>query len=205
MPSFFTVLQALWLFLPAYLANMTPPVAAKILPRWDAPIDGGRVHRDGRPLLGKSKTWRGLVTGGLVGSIVAMAQSLAPSTDLGLDDFHAGETGTLLAPLVLGLFLGLGAGVGDAAKSYLKRRTGREGGAPWFPFDQLDFVVVGLLFAALGATLVWPLETEAHWFADHFILGDGWFRLITLVVLTPLLHFLVNVIAYWLGFKKVPW
>jgi CDP-2,3-bis-(O-geranylgeranyl)-sn-glycerol synthase len=39
------------------------PIAAKHLlgARWQAPLDGGWRFVDGRPLLGPSKTWRGLL------------------------------------------------------------------------------------------------------------------------------------------------
>ncbi len=206
MASLFTLVEALWLFLPAYIANMTPPVAAKVLPKWNAPIDGGRTHRDGRPVLGKSKTWRGLVTGAVAAALVALAQSLVVHTDWALSDFAYTAFGdNVAAPLAIGFALGFGAVAGDAIKSYFKRRTGRQGGAPWIPFDQLDFVVFGLAAAFLTATLLFMAGATNHWFLDGFVQGDGWIRLLIIVLATPLLHLAVNVIAYKLGFKEVPW
>ena len=44
------------------IANGVPVIAKKILGDWLAwPIDGGRLFWDGRPFLGKSKTFRGAV------------------------------------------------------------------------------------------------------------------------------------------------
>jgi CDP-2,3-bis-(O-geranylgeranyl)-sn-glycerol synthase len=200
----FFILQALWIFLPAYNANMAPVFAMKLFPNWNARIDGGRNHRDGRALLGAGKTWRGLIAGTLVASLTAYLQSFIRNTDVAFSDFHYTEVGWW-APLVLGAFYGFGAIVGDAVKSYFKRRTGREGGAPWVPFDQLDFVVGGLLFVLLAAVLVKLVEPAApNWFWDEFG-GAGWPKLLTLLLATPLLHFLVNIIGYKLKLKKVPW
>ncbi|MCA1818525.1 MAG: CDP-archaeol synthase, partial [Halobacteriales archaeon] len=88
--------------------------------------------------------------------------------------------------------------VGDAVKSYFKRRRGKEGGAQWVPFDQLDFVVSGLL--AMFA-FSWLLPDGWVWHA----LTDDWVTLATLLILTPILHLLVNRVGYWLRLKSVPW
>jgi len=208
-----SVLHALWLFLPAYVANMAPVVAAKVLPRWNAPIDGGRVAKDGRRVLGAGKTWRGLVAGAVLGGAVAVGLAFwAPQWGVmrGWDDGASGampgcDADPACAPTafgalragVFGALLGAAALVGDAVKSYFKRRLGKEGGAPWVPFDQLDFVVAGL--AALVA-FSWLLPAGWVWSA----LSDPlvW---VTLLLLTPLLHFVVNVLGYALKLKSVPW
>jgi CDP-2,3-bis-(O-geranylgeranyl)-sn-glycerol synthase len=195
--------QALWLFIPAYAANMTPVFAARILPRWNAPIDGGKLAKDGRPILGRSKTWRGLASGALVGALAAYLQSFIRHTERDWSDFGYGLFDNPVVPITVGLFMGLGTGVGDAVKSYYKRRADRPSGAPWVPFDQLDFVVGGLLFALLASLLLQPVA-GTNWWWDEFG-GDAWPKLVVLVVLTPFLHFLVNVIGYKLKLKAVPW
>ncbi|MBI2077823.1 MAG: CDP-archaeol synthase [Euryarchaeota archaeon] len=186
------------------MANMAPVFAMKLFPGWNARIDGGREWKDGRAILGAGKTWRGLVAGSLLGSLTAFAQSFIGSTDVPFNDFGASYTAA--APWLLGLGLGFGAIVGDAVKSFFKRRTGREGGAPWVPFDQLDFVVGGLLFALVLSLLLVPFTawTGLGWWADEF-LGANWPRLVILLLATPLLHFVVNIIGYKLKLKKVPW
>ncbi len=88
--------------------------------------------------------------------------------------------------------LPLGAMVGDIGASFLKRRTGRERGAPFPGVDQLDFVVGALLLGAVAAP---------GWFADTFTLPV----LAVVVVVTPLLHVGTNGIAYVLGLKDEPW
>jgi CDP-2,3-bis-(O-geranylgeranyl)-sn-glycerol synthase len=103
-----------------------------------------------------------------------------------------------LPVFLFGAVVGLFALVGDAVKSYFKRRLGKEGGAPWVPFDQLDFVVFGLLGMLVASPLLPPGWV---WHA----LFDDWRTLATILVLTPLLHLLVNRIGYWLRLKSVPW
>jgi CDP-2,3-bis-(O-geranylgeranyl)-sn-glycerol synthase len=189
--------QALWLFLPAYVANMSPVFLAKLFPQWSHPIDGGRSRDDGTRILGDGKTWRGLIGGAIIAGLFAMLQAHVLRFWDGLTDFGVTETGLLWAPLVIGFAFGLGALVGDAVKSYFKRKSGRERGRPWIGPDQLDFVVGGLLFAgliglALGAwTQTWLIE---QWWIPLFI-----------VIATPLLHWGVNVIGYFLKLKNEPW
>lgn len=201
----FVVVQALWLFLPGYVANMAPVFAMRLFPRWNARIDKGRTWRDGRPLLGPGKTWRGVVAACLAGILVAALQSRVRVAGFDVNDFGATEPGGAAVPVLLGLALGFGAVAGDAIKSFFKRRTGRSGGAPWFPFDQLDFVVGGLLLAWLASLLLeWSGATRERWW-EHEFLGDRWPVLVVLLVATPLLHYVVNVIGYKLKFKQVPW
>ncbi|HUR62118.1 MAG TPA: CDP-2,3-bis-(O-geranylgeranyl)-sn-glycerol synthase [Candidatus Thermoplasmatota archaeon] len=222
-----SILQALWLFLPAYVANMSPVFVAKLVPRWTAPIDGGRVGKDGQRILGPGKTWRGLVGATLAGGLTALliahvapaegSPGLFAGLDYGLKGHvvsacppGAAANGTapacepvhqhasFLAVFLFGAILGLMALVGDFVKSYFKRRRKIERGGSWFPFDQLDFVVFGLLGMMLAAPLL------PHGWVHHALLDD-WVVLATLFVLTPLLHLLINRIGYWLGLKEVPW
>jgi CDP-2,3-bis-(O-geranylgeranyl)-sn-glycerol synthase len=192
------VLEGLWLFLPAYVANMAPVFAAKLLPRWSAPIDGGRNAKDGLRVLGPGKTWRGLAGGAVAGAGVAVLLSFVASGVFADGDFGRSAGSPVWAIALFGGLVGATALVGDAVKSYFKRRRGKARGQPWVPFDQLDFVVFGLLAVAVGS----PLLADG-WVRHAFL--DDWLVLATIVVLTPGLHFLVNVIGYWLKLKDVPW
>lgn len=203
--DWFMIPQALWLFLPAYVANMAPVFAMRLFPNWNRRLDGGRVWKDGRPLLGAGKTWRGLWAGCLAATATAYAQSFIRFSDVDFSDFGHELAGGAIGPLAIGFALGFGAIIGDAVKSFFKRRTGRLGGAPWVPFDQLDFVVGGLLFAYLGALILQLLPRgPPNWWASEFG-GAQWPKLVVLLVLTPLLHLVVNVVGYKLRLKKVPW
>src|SRR3989338_4373806 len=107
-----------WLLVPGFLANMTPVFAMRAFPRWTTPIDYGMTLA-GKPLLGKNKTWRGLISGVVVAVVVAGIQStLTPNYPYWL---------------VWGFLIGFGALLGDAVKSFFKRRMGIPPGKPFIP------------------------------------------------------------------------
>ncbi len=180
------IAQALFFFLPAYIANMCPVVFAKagVMQRFKKPVDAGRMYK-GQRLFGDHKTYYGFLVG-VVGAVVTgLLQAL-------FYDFIPGAHWLFLLPYsfsfgaLLGFLLGLGGLTGDLLKSFLKRRLRLKDGAPFFPLDQLDFVFGGLLF---GAVLHFP----------------GWYHVAVLLLMTPLLHLLSNLAGYKLGLKKVWW
>ncbi len=197
-----SVLKALWLFLPAYVANMSPVFTAKLLPKWSAPIDGGRTLEDGGRMLGDGKTWRGLaggaVTGGIASTLIALGAGPGSTAFFAGWDFGYGDGSPLWAIFLFGAFVGFMALTGDAVESYFKRRTGRARGAPWIPFDQLDFVAFGLIGMALASPLL-----ASGWIVEMVFLD--WIVLATLLIGTVALHLLVNRVGYWLKLKEVPW
>ena len=176
-----TVATALWAMLPAYVPNN-----AAVLFGGGRPIDGGRTM-GGRRLLGGGKTWRGAAAGWLAGvgaALLLRALRLPAGTALGV--------GFPAVPLAAAFALPLGAMLGDIGASFLKRRTGRERGAPFPGLDQLDFVVGALLLGVLAAP---------SWFLDIFTLPV----LVVVLVATPILHVVTNAAAYYLRLKDEPW
>lgn len=172
---------ALWAMLPAYVPNN-----AAVLAGGGRPIDGGRVLGGAR-LLGDGKTWRGAIVGTLAGAAVALVLNAVVVSARG---FLGVELPRFPPAAIVGL--PAGAILGDIAASFLKRRTGRERGAPFPGVDQLDFVVGALVVTALIAPA---------WFGEVFT------PTVILVVLlvTPLLHIGTNGLAYWAGLKDEPW
>jgi len=146
------VLQVFYFFLPAYLANMAPVIARGHLEVLAAPIDGGRSWR-GRRILGDHKTWRGILSGVVTGVLVFAVQRWVCQAGLarGLALLDYGS----VDPVLPGALLGLGAGVGDAVKSFFKRRVDIAPGASWLGFDQLDFMAGA--YALVSWVLVPPL------------------------------------------------
>lgn len=139
---------AIWFMLPAAAANVTPILVTKlpVVKHWDTPLDLGTTFH-GRPLLGPHKTWRGLVSGMLVATLVLWLQQLlyvhfGPAHWLSDSVDYAA-----LPTLVLGPLFGLGALGGDAIKSFFKRRRGTASGASWLPFDQIDYIIGAALIS----------------------------------------------------------
>ncbi|MEM2915092.1 MAG: CDP-2,3-bis-(O-geranylgeranyl)-sn-glycerol synthase [Candidatus Bathyarchaeia archaeon] len=164
------VFNALYYIFPAYCANGAP-----VLFGGGRPIDGGKRFLDGKPIFGPNKTFRGFVSGIIVGTFVGWVQeSLAPKANLPKGN------------LVLGFVLSFGALIGDLMGSFMKRRLNLKPGAPLPISDQIDFVLVALLFSLIVQP---PSITNA------FII----------IVLTVPIHLLVNALAYLLHLKKNPW
>lgn len=176
-----TIATAVWVMLPAYVPNNTAVIAGG-----GHPIDGGRTWR-GRRLLGDGKTWRGTMAGIIVGTGIAFGLNmLQPS----IHHLIGISLPVFTASAAIGL--PVGAMVGDMAASFVKRRTGRERGAPFPGVDQLDFVAGALILVAIIAT---------DWFMATFTLPV----IVTVLVLTPILHVGTNAIGYFLGFKQEPY
>jgi CDP-2,3-bis-(O-geranylgeranyl)-sn-glycerol synthase len=138
------VAKILWFFVPAYAADMSPILARELFPGLDAPLDGGLRFR-GKRVLGSHKTWRGLAACVIAGSLAYAVQAAI---------HRGGFLGSLAVIdydrywVLPGVLMGLGTGVGDAVKSFFKRRARITPGATWLVFDQLDFFVGALVFVA---------------------------------------------------------
>ena len=166
--------RAVWFILPAWIGNMLACTFGG-----GNPIDGGRIFIDGRPLLGKGKTVRGLFVGISSAVCVAVLQSFI--------DYE-------FNPVIFGLLTGGGAMLGDILKSFFKRRLNIKSGRPFPPFDQLDFIV--------GALAVYYI-LGPHVLNSFYPLA--WHAILIIVVLTPLAHLSLNVLGYKLKLKDVWW
>src|SRR3954468_15530787 len=144
------LLFALWFFAPAGIANVTPILAAKTpgLKRLDAPVDAGLSWRR-RRLLDDHKTWRGIITGVIAGILVLWLQTYLYDNYAWARDISRPVNYRTLSVISFGFLLSFGALFGDLVKSFLKRQIGVPPGNSWFPFDQLDYIIGGLVFSGL--------------------------------------------------------
>lgn len=126
-----------YLMIPAYLANMTPPLV-RYWKGWNRPIN--------KRWLGDHKTVVGFCSGVIVAVAVTFVQSKI--------NWHGGLLPYAQWPL-LGLAFGLGAMGGDSLKSFLKRQRGIRPGHRWIPLDQLDFVIGALICVSPWVQLGW--------------------------------------------------
>ena len=170
------VLTAIWLMLPAYLPN-----TAAALIKGKTQIDFGKNFLDGRRIFGDGKTYRGFLGGALCGFVLGLVQNAS-----------AGSLGFPYFPVDVLVYMSAGAMLGDLIKSFFKRRVKIERGRPFPLMDQLDFV--------FGAWLLTYLFARP-WFSSNFTLPV----IITVLVITPLLHLGMNAAGYKLGKKDVWW
>lgn len=172
--------SAAWLFLPAGAANMAPVFlhGRKNL----HPMDRGAVLKDGMPLLGSHKTWEGLTLGVVAGALAGLAQGfLKPMISVFSLPSPLPETG-----LIVGAALGLGAMLGDAAASFIKRREGLKSGDESVLLDRLNSVAGASVAAYLVA------DVKLSW-------------ILIMLCVALILHKLANDVAYMIGLKEVPW
>lgn len=137
MMLFLKLLFLLW------AVNFAPPFIAQALEgKWERPLDGNRLFRDGRPLFGSHKTIRGVVAG-----------------------LAAGAIGGLLLgfPAWLGFSAAFLSMTGDILSSFLKRRlrlaSGRVvPGLDQIPEGMLPFLLLGPYFSlSVGFVLFFGL------------------------------------------------
>jgi CDP-2,3-bis-(O-geranylgeranyl)-sn-glycerol synthase len=166
---------AILFFLPAGISNMSPVLANKIpgLNHWKTPLDFGKRYK-GTRIFGDNKSLRGLVVGTVMGGVTAVVVSKLNA-----------NTVVTVPPLTAGLLLGFGALMGDAIESFFKRRSGVKPGDSWFPFDQTDYILGGLL-------AIYPFVPLPLWV------------IATILVVYFGLHLVVAYLAYLLGLKDKP-
>jgi CDP-2,3-bis-(O-geranylgeranyl)-sn-glycerol synthase len=109
-----------------FAANGAPIILRKLLDkRYDGPVDFGLVWRDGQPLLGPSKTWRGIAGALLAGAAASFVLGLGIRT---------------------GLAVGALAMAGDLFSSFLKRRLGVPPSGMALGLDQIPEALFPLLW-----------------------------------------------------------
>ncbi len=183
------------------------------------PIDGGKLFRDGRRILGDHKTVKGLKGPLYIGIPVSFIifllffilwqpiediifQASAEGLYILYNDinifqyyFIGGEVPlNFLVLLVRIILASYGAVIGDLIGSFLKRRFDIKSGAPFWIVDQLDFAFIAILLVSIPGFISPQL----------FLLPDIYI-LVLLIILTPTVSIIANTIAFLVGLKSVPY
>jgi len=208
--------------MPGYIAD-----AMMALVGGGPPLDGEKIAKDGRRLFGSGKTKRGFLLGPFIGAIIALiihgilfwqwesitvltinftenpdvfynfydnnADNLIKDLSIFLLGNPSGDTSFLgflkLIPRVV--LCSYGTAFGDLFGSWAKRRKNIPSGQPFWIVDQIDFLAGCLLFAG------WFVFIPPAIYTIHV--------LIMLLIITPSLAVIANIISYLLGIKSVPW
>lgn len=176
------IIKMLWLMLPAYLSN---PAAALSVTLTGAgrPIDQGKYYK-GHRIFGEGKTYKGIFSGIFFGIFIGFIQNFININFLNNSMPNFDFISVITLPT--------GAMLGDLTASFFKRRFGMARGQAFPLVDQLDFVA--------GAWIM-TILFDKIWFLQNFTAEI----IIAALVLTPILHRLVNVIGYKIGVSKEPW
>lgn len=171
---------ALWIIMPAYIANMFPPLAGGKIP-----IDLKRNWIDGKRIFGNGKTFEGFGLAVFIGTLIGTSQAYLYSY---VNNYTIEFSATRLPDMTLfiAFAIAFGAMFGDLAGSFIKRRIGMERGADAPLLDQLNFVVGALLFS--------------YWFTQI-----SFWMIIIIFLVTPIAHRLACMIGHWLKVKREPW
>jgi len=206
---------SLLFIVPAYLSNAGMVIVGK-----GKPIDGGKVWKDGRRILGDHKTWNGLIKGPLyIGIPISLGLFLVffilwdiiriiPDAGIPLGIYNlyndiffyqyyfiGGPKPIGFIIIIMRIFLcSYGAGIGDLLGSFLKRRFNIESGEPFWVIDSLDFAGTAIICASIPS-----------FFIPDLYLAPDIFIIIFLLILTPSVSIIANTVAYYIGLKDVPW
>jgi len=160
---------------------MAPVIVKKIFNKLAFPLDFNKKIGN-KEIFGGNKTFRGLIFGVISAIIITFIQFNFYNNNILVNLSIVDYSNWLL----IGLLMGFGAIFGDLAESFVKRRINYKPGKPFIPFDQLDFVIGALIF-------VYPL----------IILSLN--KIIIILVLSFILHIIVNHVAYYTGTRKEKW
>ena len=177
---------ALWFFLPGGIANASPVFAKRIsfLHRLYKPLDFGKKFR-GKAILGQNKTWLGLIFAVFIGLIVIALQKYGFENSEWLRTVSGSVNYSKNTIWLLGPLMAFGALFGDAIESFFKRQLNVASGDSWFPFDQIDYVIGGLLFSLIIVRL-------------------SIFEYLLILIIWLLMHLISSYIGYLVGPKNKP-
>jgi len=162
--------------------------------RLKTPMDKGRLWRDGKPLLGQNKTWKGfwgmtLLTGFWMALYQLLYLQLEFLQRYSILSFS--EQAVPVDGMVLGALWGLGWVLFELPNSFIKRRIDIDPGKNAERLKGAVFTVVDQVDSMVGIVLV----TVLLGFCD-------WAMALVLLLVGSVLHYVVNVLLYFVKLKK---
>jgi CDP-2,3-bis-(O-geranylgeranyl)-sn-glycerol synthase len=178
------ILFAIWFFLPAGLANVSPLYADKIplLRNLSYPLDFNKTI-SGKVVFGKNKTWRGAILAVVVGIVITSLQHFLFPHSSWIRSISGPIDYQTINYILLGALLGGGAILGDAVESFAKRRLVIRPGSTWFPYDQIDYIVGGMVLSLFAVKL-------------------NFFRYVLVLIVWFFIHILASYLSLLTGIKK---
>lgn len=176
---------AFWFFLPAAVSGTAAVFASRLpfLKNFSQPIDFGLKFK-GKRIFGDHKTIRGFVVGILVSILFSLIEQNLYLSSSFLQE-HLKLDYSSLNAILLGFLGGLGCMTGDAVKSFFKRRLDIKPGKSWIPFDQIDYIIGGIILTAFYI----PLQLN-----DYLLIFIVW----------TIIHPLSTITGYLLKVKDAP-
>jgi CDP-diglyceride synthetase len=179
----FNIIGGLFAFIPALVANPGAVIAGGY-----GKIDGGKNFLDGNRILGDGKTISGYAGGIAIGAITGFIILEI------LNYTHFAISGYTPETLIfVSILLAWGSLTGDMVGSFIKRRINMKRGQRGNLLDMWPFVIFAFIFLLLG---------ETHFFFDLY---GNFIDIVIIMAITPFLHRGVNILAYKMHRKDVPW
>ena len=150
-----------------------------LLPYLSKPVDNNILFK-GSPLLGSSKTWRGILVVPLLSSIGCLIISYIVPIPI------------YFSPIIVGFLLGLGYALAELPNSFIKRRFKINAGEKTTNKFNNFFLILDQIDSVIGAILVMLLIYQASFSLCLSILIIGSF-----------LHLGVDIYLYKYGYKKL--
>lgn len=168
------MIKEFYFMLPSLFAILTPPLSKKI---------NFLNYTINERLLGKNKTYRGLIFAVIIGVLIFYIQKILFQYDffnkISLINYNEYS-------LLLGFLLAFGAMTGDIVESFFKRRLNILPGGRFIPWDQIDFIIGSLVFAAI-------------------IYIPNFTSIIYIFISCVITHIIFNHLGYYLKIKKSKW
>lgn len=165
----------------------------KYLNSINKPIDFGKNFIDKKRILGDHKTWKGLFGYIILNTIFSVIFGYIWNiTNLEkYNFFYINHDNTLLFNILIGILLGLGYSLFELPNSFIKRRLDIKPGKTIDGFKKIFFIIFDQADSVFGVALVvwlfYPIGIRIYLFY---------------IVLGTVTHLLINMLLYFLHFRK---